>query len=64
MIAELTERVGRKRHLLKLAAPLAKRYLHRVAPGAQLTGAYADPWRVIGKRWGDPSPDLPGAPES
>jgi nucleoside-diphosphate-sugar epimerase len=59
MMAELAERVGWKRIPLRLAAPLARQYLRRSAPARPASNAYADPWRAIRQRWGDPGPDLP-----
>jgi len=56
LMAELSEKVGWKRPLFRLAAPLARRYLRGAAPPA-LTSSYADPWEMIRQRWGNPEPD-------
>lgn len=52
-------RTGMRRRRLPLVAlaPLLRRYLRRLAPYRARPGAYADPWAVIGERWGDPSPE-------
>jgi nucleoside-diphosphate-sugar epimerase len=61
LLAETAEGVGWKRYPLRLAAPLARRYLKRFSPyhshQPATGGRYADPWAAISNRWGDPSPD-------
>jgi hypothetical protein len=57
MMAELANRVGWRRIPLRLATPLACHYLRRNAPARQPRDHYADPWRAIRQRWGEPGPD-------
>jgi nucleoside-diphosphate-sugar epimerase len=57
MMAELRERVGWKRPLFRMAAPLARRYLSRNDLASMAPGSYAQPWHMIRARWGDYAPD-------
>jgi nucleoside-diphosphate-sugar epimerase len=57
ILAEVRARAGWKRHALRLAAPLARRYLRRRAPYPADATGYADLWNVIAARIGDPRPD-------
>lgn len=44
MLAEIAERAGPQRHLLRLVAPLARLVLARLAPYHGSGRRYADPW--------------------
>jgi nucleoside-diphosphate-sugar epimerase len=60
MVAEMRERTGWKRHLLRLAVPFAKMYVERRSAQRNSPGTYADPWGAI-RAWGG-EPGLDGAP--
>ena len=57
MLAEMRAIVGWRRYPTALIAPLARVFLGRQAAYRGMPGRYADPWRVIGSRLGDPRPD-------
>lgn len=57
MLAETAAIAGWKRYPLRLAAPLARLYLTRQSAYYRKPGQYADPWRAITEKWGDPRPD-------
>jgi nucleoside-diphosphate-sugar epimerase len=54
MHAETRARVGWRRWLLRLVAPLLRWYLKRNSPYRGFPGRYADPMRAISQCWGDP----------
>ena len=54
MLAEMRERLGWKRYPLALVDPLARVFLSRRAAYRNKPGTYADPWRAIAARLGDP----------
>lgn len=56
LLAEVAERAGAKRHLLRLAAPLARVLLQRRSAYYGSGRQYADPWGAIAAKWGDPRP--------
>lgn len=56
MNAELRAKVGWRRVLLRLLAPVARWYLRRQSPYRGIAGVYADPMRALDRRWGDPRP--------
>lgn len=55
LLTEIAGRVGWRRHLLRLASPLARVYLKRKAP--RPVGKYANPWESVRSMWGDPQSD-------
>lgn len=61
LVDEVRERAGRRRYLLRLVAPVLHAVLERRSPYRDHPGRYADPWRAIGARWGDPAPDQPAS---
>ncbi len=54
MLAEMSDRMGWKRDLLRLVAPLARVFLARRAAYRDAPGAYADLWGAIAAKLGDP----------
>lgn len=58
MMAELADRVGWKRHPLRLATPFVRQYFRRSAADSGTSRIYANPWREIELRWGDTTPDV------
>jgi nucleoside-diphosphate-sugar epimerase len=57
MLAEMSARMGWKRHLLRLAAPAARVFLARRAAYRDAPGTYADLWGAIAAKLGDPCLD-------
>ncbi len=57
LLAEVEERTGRRRHLLRLAAPVLHEVLRRRSPYRHTPGPFADPMGAIRARWGEPGPD-------
>jgi hypothetical protein len=57
ILSEVRAEVGWRRTPLKAIAPVLRLYLRHRFGSPHLVGAYADPWKEIGSRWGDPSPD-------
>jgi nucleoside-diphosphate-sugar epimerase len=53
---ELRAKVGWRRALLRLLAPVLRWYLRRNSPYRGITGTYSDPIRALEQRWGDPRP--------
>jgi D-erythronate 2-dehydrogenase len=58
MLIETAENAGLKRPLLRIIAPLAKQILKRQTPYHGSGQRYADPWRAISDKWGDPRPEI------
>jgi nucleoside-diphosphate-sugar epimerase len=56
MYAEIRTKVGWRRWPLPLLVPALRWYLRRRSPYRGFAGVYADPWRAINQRWGDPRP--------
>lgn len=54
MLAEISERMGWKRYLLRPVAPLARVFLGRRTAYRDSPGRYADVWRAIADKLGDP----------
>jgi nucleoside-diphosphate-sugar epimerase len=54
MLAEMSERMGWKRLLLRLVAPAARVFLARRAAYRNAPGTYADLWGAVASRLGDP----------
>jgi len=52
LLAEIRHRTGWRRHVLRLAAPLAHVYLSHKSPHAR--GQHANPWESVRMMWGDP----------
>jgi nucleoside-diphosphate-sugar epimerase len=57
MLAEMSARMGWKRHLLRLVAPAARVFLARRAAYRNAPGTYADFWGAVATRLGDPCLD-------
>lgn len=61
MLAEIRSKAGQIRYpLLRMAAPLARRYLKRQSPYRHCPNAVADPWTAVRVRFGPPEPDTDG----
>jgi nucleoside-diphosphate-sugar epimerase len=56
MNTELRAKVGWRRALLRLLAPVVRWYLRRQSPYRGIAGRYANPMRALEQRWGDPRP--------
>ncbi len=57
MLAEMSERMGWKRLLLRLVAPAARIFLARRAAYRNAPGTYTDLWGAVASRLGDPCLD-------
>ncbi|WP_422745965.1 NAD-dependent epimerase/dehydratase family protein [Mycobacterium sp. WMMD1722] len=57
MLAELRDRIGWKRYLFAVLAPLARFYIARQGAYRNAPGRYADPWAAIRTRLGEPNLD-------
>lgn len=57
LLAETSSLMGWKRPVLRIAAPFARRYLRGRGPYPEDATGYADPWKIIAERIGNPSPD-------
>jgi nucleoside-diphosphate-sugar epimerase len=57
MLSEMSARMGWKRHLLRLVAPVARVFLARRAAYRSAPGRYADLWGAVAARLGDPCLD-------
>ncbi|MGH3677270.1 MAG: NAD-dependent epimerase/dehydratase family protein [Mycobacterium sp.] len=57
MLAEIRERMGWKRYVLRPVAPLARMFLARRSAYRKAPGTYADLWGAIRSRLGDPGLD-------
>lgn len=62
MLAEMRAAAGWRRYPMRLISPIARQVLKRRAAYRDSPGRYADPWRVIRARLGDPRPDTSGRP--
>jgi D-erythronate 2-dehydrogenase len=51
-LMQIGRTLGWRRRLLEVSSPLARRQLARSAPYRGWPAGYADPWSVIGDRWG------------
>jgi D-erythronate 2-dehydrogenase len=56
MLAEVSQRAGWKRGLLRLVSPLVREALKRRSAYRGSGRRYADPWGAISAKWGDPAP--------
>lgn len=56
MLAEIADRAGLKRNLLRIVAPLTRQVFTRRAAYYRSGKRYADPWAAITAKWGDPRP--------
>jgi hypothetical protein len=54
MLAEIAASIGWRRHLLRLAAPLAHEYLKRQSPHYRQPSGFANPWEAVRAKWGAP----------
>ncbi|WP_099024041.1 NAD-dependent epimerase/dehydratase family protein [Mycolicibacterium palauense] len=57
MLTETADKMGWRRHLLRIAAPLARELLSRRSAYHGKNLQYADPWGAIAEKWADPRPD-------
>lgn len=57
MLIETADHAGLKRPVLRLLAPLARQILKRRTAYHGSAQRYAEPWRAIAEKWGDPRPD-------
>lgn len=58
MLIETADSAGVKRPLLRIIAPLAKLILKRQTAYHGTGLRYADPWKAISDKWGDPRPEV------
>lgn len=58
MLIETADNAGIKRPLLRVIAPLAKLILKRQTAYHGTGLRYADPWKAISDKWGDPRPEV------
>jgi nucleoside-diphosphate-sugar epimerase len=58
MLIETADSAGVKRPLLRIIAPLAKLILKRQTAYHGTGLRYADPWKAISEKWGDPRPEV------
>lgn len=58
MLIETADNAGIKRPLLRVVAPLAKLILKRQTAYHGTGLRYADPWKAISDKWGDPRPEV------
>jgi nucleoside-diphosphate-sugar epimerase len=56
MLAETAANAGPRRYLLRVVAPLARVVLGWRSPYYRTGKKFADPWRAIADKWGDPRP--------
>jgi nucleoside-diphosphate-sugar epimerase len=54
MLAEIATSIGWRRHLLRLAAPLAHEYLKRQSPHYGQPSGFSNPWEAVRAKWGAP----------
>jgi nucleoside-diphosphate-sugar epimerase len=52
LLIDAADRIGWRRYPARLAAPLTHAFLTRRSPYYRYPGRYADPWGVIGAKWG------------
>lgn len=57
MLVETAESAGIRRPLLRVFAPLVKQILKRRTAYYGTGMRYADPWKAVQDRWGDPRPE-------
>lgn len=57
LLAEISDKVGPIRHLLRLPAPLTREVFTRLGAYHGSGKQYADPWAAIADKWGDPRPE-------
>ncbi|WP_223163714.1 NAD-dependent epimerase/dehydratase family protein [Nocardioides humilatus] len=60
MLAEIRERAGWKRPLLRVLTPVVRVALARRSPYRGAPGTYADLWGKVRAKWGEPAPDPVG----
>jgi nucleoside-diphosphate-sugar epimerase len=60
MLAEMHAIAGWRRYPMRLISPLARQFLKRRAAHRNSPGNYADPWRAIRAKLGEPRPDTTG----
>ncbi|APE16457.1 NAD-dependent epimerase/dehydratase family protein [Mycolicibacterium pallens] len=57
MLAETADKVGWKRYLFRVIAPLAREYLKRQSPYYGQPPGYGNPWEAVRRKWGAPEND-------
>jgi D-erythronate 2-dehydrogenase len=57
MLAEMRASAGWTRYPMRLASPIARQILKRLAAYRDWPGRYADPWGAIRANLGEPRPD-------
>jgi D-erythronate 2-dehydrogenase len=57
MLAEMCAAAGWTRFILRIASPMARKFLKRRAAYGNSPGRYADPWGAIRAEFGEPRPD-------
>jgi nucleoside-diphosphate-sugar epimerase len=59
ILAEIRRKVGPARYLLRLVGPLVRPVLKRRSAYYNASGAYADPWGIVRRHFGDPTVSTP-----
>ncbi|MBI3689721.1 MAG: NAD-dependent epimerase/dehydratase family protein, partial [Mycolicibacterium aromaticivorans] len=57
MLAETADKVGWKRYIFRVIAPLAREYLKRQSPYYGQPPGYGNPWEAVRRKWGAPEND-------
>ena len=57
MLTETADKVGWKRYLFRVIAPVAREYLKRQSPYYGKPAGYGNPWEAVRNKWGDPEND-------
>ncbi len=57
MLTETADKVGWKRYLFRVIAPVAREYLKRQSPYYGEPAGYGNPWEAVRNKWGAPEND-------
>ena len=57
MLTETADKVGWKRYLFRVIAPVAREYLKRQSPYYGKPAGYGNPWEAVRNKWGAPEND-------
>ncbi|WP_445166666.1 NAD-dependent epimerase/dehydratase family protein [Mycolicibacterium sp. Dal123E01] len=57
MLAETANKVGWKRYVFRVVAPIAREYLKRQSPYYGQPPGYGNPWEAVRRKWGAPEND-------
>ncbi|OBC13447.1 oxidoreductase [Mycobacterium sp. 852013-50091_SCH5140682] len=61
LLADTSANAGWRRFPIGVVAPLIRRFLRSKSVYKNYPGQYADVWKAIARKWGDPSPDMADA---